>query len=779
MATQSNSDSRGLLPCRYYFKGGCRYGNGCPYSHEVQRAIAPETIPLATDHADDWSRTIGGAVVEFEHGAAVSKLSLHCDFSAVRLTGLPREASETSVTALLKELRIEERNLKIRISPSPAVEGTCSAEIKAESPTFAKTLCSKTEPLRLRHIDAVPVDAFQTRMMGLTRLDCRKVICSWHRPVKLAWLNFGNKDIASKVQSGFESGVYKILDRKVSASSPTGSTGAGQRFNRQGITVALSLVPGLATKNHVLCDIPKHLQPRNISLGEPSYVADFEAACATVKSMVQQIGPLEWSEDSASTGSKRAKLQARFLDDTDAQQAVAILNDAPLSFATKAKLTLQLVTSAKFRVKEKKYSILQYSIETHKQEWEKQHIRYTVYDPDKGHRGIKIEGHQKDDVAKAVVTLGKIFSGRPAKQNDEPLWTPAFTTASHAYTQVKELQQELGVFIERDLSKSVLRLFGPEPNCKRAEMRISKIIQENSASRKVIDLSPSLLGWARRGGLMTLRAALGSNIADLDNPLNPKCILISGSQDDRARAAAILESQDPSAVLQLDSGDDADCCCSVCWTAAEDPLRTRCGHLYCGDCFENLCRSYSSPDASPEEFRIACRGEEDRCGAVFELGELEENLPSDVLEELLEASFRSHVARRPDLYRHCPGPDCGYLYRTAGGGGGGGAVMHTCPGCLTTTCTGCHDAHAGMSCAEHKDLVSGGAEANRQLMRKLGIKECPRYGIAIEKTEGCNHMMCKSCRAHICWKCMHNFESSEACYDHLRKHHGGVFDYPE
>lgn len=46
-----------------------------------------------------------------------------------------------------------------------------------------------------------------------------------------------------------------------------------------------------------------------------------------------------------------------------------------------------------------------------------------------------------------------------------------------------------------------------------------------------------------------------------------------------------------------------------------------------------------------------------------------------------------------------------------------------------------------------------------------------------EDREGCNHMTCGGCRAHICWVCMAVFETDRPCYDHMIKEHGGMFNY--
>lgn len=64
-----------------------------------------------------------------------------------------------------------------------------------------------------------------------------------------------------------------------------------------------------------------------------------------------------------------------------------------------------------------------------------------------------------------------------------------------------------------------------------------------------------------------------------------------------------------------------------------------------------------------------------------------------------------------------------------------------------------------------------------KLKNKLGVKDCGRCGTSMEKTEGCDHVVCGGCGTHICWRCGETFKTSEACYGHLTERHGGIFQY--
>ncbi|KAG8950801.1 hypothetical protein FRC00_007537 [Tulasnella sp. 408] len=54
------------------------------------------------------------------------------------------------------------------------------------------------------------------------------------------------------------------------------------------------------------------------------------------------------------------------------------------------------------------------------------------------------------------------------------------------------------------------------------------------------------------------------------------------------------------------------------------------------------------------------------------------------------------------------------------------------------------------------------------------ITPCPKCGVMVEKTYGCNHITCV-CGTHFCHVC--GFEGEEgAIYDHMNRAHGGIYD---
>lgn len=141
----------------------------------------------------------------------MSKIFLPTDFSAARINGLPGGSSPASVAALLSRVGIE---LTLDCVRTPRQNGAphISADIKVEDPAFAKLLCTKLSVksnlgAQFSQLEAVKFPAALPSGPNARRVECKKVQCSWYKPSRTAWLNFGNGDIATTVFDKFSSNV--------------------------------------------------------------------------------------------------------------------------------------------------------------------------------------------------------------------------------------------------------------------------------------------------------------------------------------------------------------------------------------------------------------------------------------------------------------------------------------------------------------------------------------------------------------------------------------------
>ncbi|EAA36360.2 hypothetical protein GE21DRAFT_2383 [Neurospora crassa] len=234
----------------------------------------------------------------------------------------------------------------------------------------------------------------------------------------------------------------------------------------------------------------------------------------------------------------------------------------------------------------------------------------------------------------------------------------------------------------------------------------------------------------------------------------------------------------------------ADECCVICGDTAESPVITQCKHVYCGNCFHNLCSSTFSVGSWRN--RVVCQApkpsgtstvlDNSICGRTLGLPEIQTMVKTNTFERLLTASFKSYVQGRPHRLQNCPTTDCDYVYVVPEPNDNLVTAPHiTCPHCLVDICTRCQKGHAarGMTCLEFQDHLAHGEHSMALAKAEQGIQDCPKCTILLVKVHGCNHVTCPACHTHMCWLCLEMFEGEaapERVYDHLVVVHGGIFD---
>ncbi|CAD6441535.1 58b70620-cdf0-46e4-89e1-1cdae8c87a01 [Sclerotinia trifoliorum] len=764
----STKDPRSQIPCHHYARGNCRNGSNCPYSHVAQKEnkmdldLEPEEKP---SH-DNFTRQFSGALAQFHVGAQVSKVTLSTDFSAARIDGLPTDSTSESVSSLLSEEGIQIIPECVRVRQQ---NSTASADIRVDDPTFATRLCSifrGRSGLRARYpkIEAFHVSAGLPPGTNAHQIECKKVQCSWYKPYKSAWLYFGNEDIAKRVSTKFKSKIYNVLGQTTICNSPIASE--GQR-NTLTWTLLLPMLPATITEKDITSAITSRQdKPLSVKLSALSYEVEGEEASAIVMSLLFQTGQIEWSQIGTEVEGNKAKGVARYYEESDARAAVATLDNTPLPFSPALSLTVQLISSAKFKVSSSIFSAVQSRIRTASQVWNEKDLKFKIY-PSAGlrnqYRVLRIEGEVSKEVAIAKETLNEILDGITVMSDGKPLWTPSLTSNGSVFLRLKETQQKHGVIIVRNKRKQELKLYGSKEKCKEVESIITNIINAEPFSAYIIELEPEDYIWACNGGFRMITATLGRNIASFDIISTPKRILIEGTEHQYRTALRMISKRESNPVSRSIAANES---CAVCWEPPESPVLTKCKHVYCSECFELSCNAASS---AGKDFSINCHGNMGKCQRTFSLEELQEILSSKAFEDILEASFSTHIQRNPQEFRYCQKPNCNTIYRVT-------KTMHfnTCIECCTVICTYCHKQHENKTCAEYEDEISGNYEATLEKMKKMGIKECPNCKTHIEKTNGCNHIVC-NCGAHLCWVCLETFTDSGLCYKHLNSEHGGIF----
>ena len=141
-------------------------------------------------------------------------------------------------------------------------------------------------------------------------------------------------------------------------------------------------------------------------------------------------------------------------------------------------------------------------------------------------------------------------------------------------------------------------------------------------------------------------------------------------------------------------------------------------------------------------------------------------LSQEDFNKLCDLQISRFISKNP-AYHSCFSPNCEQIFLSSETKENDGTFE--CELCGKWYCMKCKQSHKGYTCEDWKFKLDDKA------LLALGIKKCPKCGIGIQKNEGCQHMECQNCHAHICWKCLKYFRKSDECYNHLAKECGGIF----
>ena len=505
-----------------------------------------------------------------------------------------------------------------------------------------------------------------------------------------------------------------------------------------------------------------------ITFGGNSYSSSAEEICQAIRRLLSSVGTIEaWTVSTGTTGAQM-KASATFSTVEQATKAVTELNGYKLPQLGGSKILLSHMVKAKFSILSSMHAAISSEIADLKQSLSsKNYLEIKSYPPsDKGRQFtvLHIISDTALEVGRAKAAVEKILNGHTARGGKDIIWNDFFLKPE-GMAYLNDLGKQHNVFIYRNARKCILSLYGSKENKAFVESALLKVVEDLTVSTFHIHLEGNVLAAALHGGYRRIVERLGKTAARLSVTSSPKTITIHGSSQDAdwARAALHDESgQGPGRDAVV--GDNSTC--PVCWCDVTELYMTPCGHAYDLECFVNQCLS-----SGDEHIPIKCLASSGDCQAVIPFPELEATLTRDQLDKLLEKSFTRHVRTHPGDYQYCPTANCDQVYGVTTDG-----KIFTCSTCLTAICTKCGAvAHEGLSCDQYKSAILGD-DAFAEWKLKNDARDCPKCGCTIQKSEGCNHMQCKACKAHICWVCMKVLDTGKATYEHMSAKHGGIFD---
>ena len=206
--------------------------------------------------------------------------------------------------------------------------------------------------------------------------------------------------------------------------------------------------------------------------------------------------------------------------------------------------------------------------------------------------------------------------------------------------------------------------------------------------------------------------------------------------------------------------------CSICFESVQTVGTkvingNRCcyKHLACGACFCNSC------------FGAYVRLRVTDGTAKVECANCDEELKEEVLENYLQGYplLQQHYKRLSTADANCDPkiktcPNCCHLQKTADEN----TKFLVCVECGREWCFACHAPwHKGMSCKAFKRGSKLFTEWARAKTRgSTNARACPKCGVFIQRSDGCDHMTCPRCKTPFCYLCGQRIISSKLLGDH-------------
>ena len=386
---------------------------------------------------------------------------------------------------------------------------------------------------------------------------------------------------------------------------------------------------------------------------------------------------------------------------------------------------------------------------------------------------VKISANATRRISEMRRSLEELIRGRPIINH--PGLTPRVLQhllSREGVILMRKIQQETETCIVVDRQSLAVRICGSEERIAAAEQELVRSLLAYHESKQLEirlrgpNLRPDLMKEVVNRFGPELQG-IKEKVKGVDLKLNTRyhVIHVHGSVEMRQEVEKMVYE------LTQEEGcapDDVEVECPICLSEVEDGYSLEgCSHLFCKACLlEQLEASMRNFDAFP----IICSHID--CGAPIVVADMRALLSQEKLDELFRASLSSFVTTSDGKFRFCSTPDCPSIYRVAGPLDSG--VPFFCGACNSKTCTRCHlEYHRYITCERYKLFKEDPDMSLKDWAKGKNVKECPCCKSTIEKSEGCNHLLCR-CGNHICWVCLRWFAQQEPCYEHLRAVHGGI-----
>ncbi|KAK4954286.1 hypothetical protein LTR10_007716 [Elasticomyces elasticus] len=210
---------------------------------------------------------------------------------------------------------------------------------------------------------------------------------------------------------------------------------------------------------------------------------------------------------------------------------------------------------------------------------------------------------------------------------------------------------------------------------------------------------------------------------------------------------SLLTDQFPKAIHSASSGADF----------ARENTAWHVSHV-CKDCWQQHIRFAvdSSTDGT-----IRCQ----ECNTTLEEPDVKALATSDDYARYMDKLNLAFIKQCPE-YRECPSAGCSYGYILSKDEGN----IFNCQLCELMYCVDCEILmHSGRTCIEYQDEEAQkqreeAEETANTNWKEVNTKPCPECHVLIEKSTGCEHMTCFSCKFQFCWMCFAPYLGPEGIF---------------
>ncbi|XP_053989728.1 E3 ubiquitin-protein ligase RNF14-like [Hylaeus volcanicus] len=228
--------------------------------------------------------------------------------------------------------------------------------------------------------------------------------------------------------------------------------------------------------------------------------------------------------------------------------------------------------------------------------------------------------------------------------------------------------------------------------------------------------------------------------------------------------------------------------CKVCFVDKIGEHCTQflpCSHVFCNDCISGYLE-VRIKDGNVQN--ICCPQE--KCASEATPAQIKDLVSSELFEKYDSILLNATLDTMPDIV-YCPRRNCQYPVSREPD-----EQLANCPVCQYAFCIHCKMGYHGIEpckiySAETRQLVVEYQEASNerklQMEQRYGKKQlqslvdntmsenwiksnsqkCPKCNASIEKSYGCNKMICSHCKTFFCWLC-NKILNPHSPYDHFR-----------